>query len=392
MHTLRKKEIIKVPERMIVYIGLVAYICVAAILLRTKTVSKKFYCFSVCLFMSIIACFRSPSVGMWDTETIYLPSFHVIATTPFLKVIQLPDTHYQAYGYVIYCKLIALFSTSDLFFIFMTTWPFYAAVGWFIYRYSKQPFISFLLVLALNYFTYSFSMVRGMLAMSFLIIALYCALKKKWWCFLASVLLATTFHATSLIFLIVPIINLIYWSLKKIIAVYIVLIVFLPFLPEVWSWMVRTVIGKIVPNYNYYGTAGGEFADALLVVYLMVVIIGISLYFKYRCKFHFYKHGKVRMNSKNSSILYCQNINMLVGMAVLASILIVLTIILSEMIRLAMIFSLGSIVLCGQGENSSEKLYINDILQLIGVIIFIGYFFLASLPNMNAIPYSFFIV
>lgn len=377
---------------MIIYIGLVIYMVITAIMLRTKTISKSFFCISVCLFMSIIACFRSPSVGMWDTETIYLPSFHQIATTPFSKVIQLPDTHYQAYGYVIYCKFIALFSTSDLFFIFMTTWPFYVAMGCFIYRYSKQPFFSFLSVLALNYFTYSFSMVRGMLAMTFLIIALHYAFKRKWWRFLVFVLLGTSFHITSLILLIVPIIKSIYWTLKKIIAVYVVLIICLPILPELWSWFVETVIAKIMPNYNYYGTIGGEFADALLIVYLIIVIVGLSFYFASKHKVSINRYLNVRANSTDCSVVYCKNINMLVGMSVIASVLVVLTVILSEMIRLAMIFSLGSVILCGQGRQISRKLYIVDILQLLELIIFIGYFFLASLPNMNAIPYSFFTI
>lgn len=276
----------------------------------------------------------------------------------------------------------------------MTSWPFFLAATWMIFKYSKMPGLSFLSVLSFNYLTYSFSMIRGMLAMTFLICALICAFKDHWFRFILCVLVATSFHITSLAFCIIPILKYVRWSYKKIGFICLLIIIMFPFLPDIWETFVTQIIAKIVPNYNYYGYKGGEFADALFFIYLIVFIFGL-VYVNIQIKTY---PKKLKLNSKvytpqiakqNTDILSYRNENLLIGMSMTSLILIVLTAILSEMIRIAMLFSLGNIIICGL-KPMDKQIRFTSVLQILEIVVFIFYFLFASLPNMNAIPYKFF--
>lgn len=94
---------------MLIYIVLIVFILLGQFLYSFKTISKGFYCVIIGLFMIAISGFRNSNIGMWDTTTIYLPSFDIIATHSIPEILQMDDTHFQAIGYVLYCKLLSFF-------------------------------------------------------------------------------------------------------------------------------------------------------------------------------------------------------------------------------------------------------------------------------------------
>lgn len=123
--------------------------------------------------------------------------------------------------------------------------------GIFIYRYSKAPWLSFSMLIALSYFEYSFGILRQILAICILLYAIPCIEKKKPLRFLILVFLAFTMHRVALIF---AIMYLAYYVTvtKKIYllnaAAWVVLIALSPFVFNVLLSKLLVLLGK--PGYS----------------------------------------------------------------------------------------------------------------------------------------------
>lgn len=383
---------------MLVYLILVAYILIGQLLLNSKILSRTVYCSTVCMLLILITGLRDANVGMWDTVSVYLPSFRVISSNSIAKVVTMGDTQYKFIGFVIYSKLISFISTNDNFYIFMMAWPFYVCVTYLIKKWSSKPGYSFMVLLGLGFFTYSFSMIRGMLALAFAALAIDAAIEDKWRRFLFLVVLGTSFHFTALAMVLLYPIKKIRWSTAKIMTILILLMVFRKGIPFLWKGFVTTFIRGVLPTYNYYGSKGGELADAMLILYIMIGFVALV-------KLWLSKKGRLRLTIKapvykinigrtnKATVLDSDFRNMLLGMTVVGSIVIYMTVVLAEMLRIAMFFSLGSALLMGNADNGDAIVKNKKVIQfaeLGQVAMLLIYFLAAALPNMNVLPYRFF--
>lgn len=381
---------------MTIYLILVAYILIGQLLLSEKIISKKFYCISVCIFMVLITGLRDPSVGMWDTQTVYLPSFKVIQEHTIPQILQMRDTQYKFLGFVLYSKLISSISVNENFYIMMMAWPFYACATYLIKKWSEKPGYSFVVLLGLGYFTYSFSMIRGMLALAFIALALDAAIENKWKKFLVYVTLGVSCHITALVFLVVYPIKKVKWTIPKIMSIFLVLIALNNVLPSLWLSFVTTYIRVVLPTYNYYGESGGVLASGMLLLYIMIGIVAlIKIWISKGGRFTIKltkPSFKIRKREKQAAVKNELG-NMLMGMTVVGSILMFMTSVLSEMMRIAMFLGLGSALLIGNSfgyiRNSGNKQILKAV-ELLQVVLLVVYFFMSALPNMNAVPYKFF--
>ena len=382
---------------MTVYIILIAFILFGQLLFKKKAIKKKTYCIFICICMILISGLRAKTVGMWDTPTIYLPSFKIINKNSIAQLLTMQDTQFKFIGFDIYSKFIGYISQNENFYIFMMAWPFFVAITYLINKYSDIPMYSFLAILAFGYLTYSFSMIRGMIAYAALVMALDALIERKWKKYLIWILIASLFHITSLLFLLVFFIEKIRWTAKRIIILFAACLFAQGIFPMIWSWFVQRFISRWLTTYNYYADKGGILADALLFVYISTVLLAVAKIILSKKKVLVsgtsakMASNKRKMKEKNiltDNLFY----NFLMGMAVLASILIFLTSVLSEMIRIAMILGIGCILLAGKRTSSTSK--DNKLFIVLGEMtlaaLYIVYFLFAALPNMNSVPYMFF--
>jgi len=377
-----------------IYILLVIYILLGQILLSAKFFSKKFYCWSVCLILILIVGLRDVDVGMYDTATVYLPSFRVIRSNDLAHIFSLDDTQYKFVGFVLYSKLIGLLSSNENFYIFMMAWPFYVAITHVIIKRTKSPGYSYIALLALGYFTYSFSMLRGMMALTFAVLAFDAAMDSKWKKYIACVIIGTTFHLTALVMLGVPLIKKVNWGVKVIIFACGLVAILYNVWPMLWKQIVVTLISPYFPTYNYYSNRDAVFADALFIVYIALtcffVFWKLLEFSSWNIKAKNYMGNSQRNN--NSTLVWYNSFNMMLGMVVVGSIFIFMTYILDEMQRMGQYFGLAAVVLLGVLDNRKTFRDKNVLLVfrclIIGILLF--YFFYATLPNMNAIPYNFY--
>lgn len=378
---------------MLIYIILIIYIIAGQIFLDYGKISKKFYCWSICMFLIIITGFRDEDIGMWDTKSVYLPSFKVIASNLISNITSMEDTQYKFIGFVLYSKFISLISMNSNFYIFMMAWPFYICVTYIIQKWTTKPGISFISLLGLGFLTYSFSMIRGMLALAFLALALDAFLMNKWKKFFIYVLVAASFHITSLAFLFLYPLKKVKWSVGKIIIIFTLIVALQEIMPFLWKNFVATFIKKILPAYNYYGNKGGVLASGMFIIYIMMLFVFLIkrwlVYSGFKIKISLSKIKK----KKKAATLEDSYRNILTGMAVTGSIIIFMTSFLSEMIRIAMLFGLGSVLLAGCTVTRNKTYNSKIIIQIIEygqMFLLIIYFIFAALPNMNALPYRFF--
>lgn len=383
---------------MFIYVILVVYILIGQLLMDAKVMSRKSYCISVCLLFILISGLRDKNVGMWDTVTVYLPSFKVIQSHSVPEILAMADTQYKFIGFVLYSKLIAFISADENFYIFMMAWPFYVCVVYLIRKWSRRPGFSFIVLLGFGYFTYSFSMIRGMLALAFCALALDAAIECKWRKFLVFVALGASCHITALVFVMVYPIKKIKWTMSRILTVFVILSAFHGILPVLWRNFVTTFIRGVLPTYNYYGSLGGTLAAGMLVLYILT---GLGALVKLRLakgkmlplQVRIPRVGFGRHKKKKKAAIGDELDNLLMGMSVVGSVLIFMTSVLSEMMRIAMFFALGSVLLMGRpwGDCAApkNKVFIR-IVELGQAALLIAYFFMAALSNMNALPYRFF--
>lgn len=96
---------------------------------------------------------------------------------------------------------------------------FYAAVTvsiyvWFIFRYSVNPAFSIFLLFSMGAYTFTMAAIKQCIAIAFCLLATHFAMEKKWKLFIFWVLIASTFHAYALMFLILPLLDFQPWSGK----------------------------------------------------------------------------------------------------------------------------------------------------------------------------------
>ena len=372
---------------MLAYVTIVFFIIAGQILVDSKVLKKELYCWIVCIVFTLLCGLRSENLGMWDTSSVYIPSFNIINSHSILDLLEMHDTQYKFIGFVLYSKFIGQISENHNFFIFMMGWPFYVALTYIIIKYTRRPVYSFLSILAMGYLTYSFSMMRGMLAFSAICMALDAALDNKWKKMVIWTTIGASFHITALLFLVSYFVKKITWSFTRIITIFVVLFAFRDKIPSIWESFVSNYVSLILPTYNYYGFNGGVIATGMIIVYAVILLTALVKTFigpqlsKIHCK----------KNNKNN-LMSDENINFLFGLSVLATVLMTLTYVLSEMIRIAMILGFAIVLLAGMGglSVSTKNMRVVSVIEWIEALVLIIYFLFAALPNMNSVPYLFF--
>lgn len=184
---------------MIIYIVLVAIILV---LPKIKGIDKKKYCIIVGTLMTAIVGFRSIHMGMSDTKEIYVSIFDQLSNMSIKESYEFIVRSDIEVVFYMFMKIYQLFIGNIRLFIILTSIPLNFTVARLIYKYSKLPSLSFIMFFSLNYFAFSFTLIRHCIALAILIISYDFLKQKKFWKFAITVFIAGLFHRTALIFLI----------------------------------------------------------------------------------------------------------------------------------------------------------------------------------------------
>lgn len=188
---------------MLIYEWNVIFITIYALLCNIipfKQFKKYFFIFLSSTHLFIIQGLRSQFVG-GD-----LPGYNLLYYG-IDSIDKMMDFYFEP-GYSILTMALSKIGISFQFFIVLISLFVFISLSFFIYRYSEYPYVSYLLYLYFGIYDFGFSGLRQIIAMSIILLSFDQLNKNKTLNFFILVIVAGTFHVTSLFFFIVYLILL----------------------------------------------------------------------------------------------------------------------------------------------------------------------------------------
>ena len=161
---------------------------------RRSDAYGKAYASGIGLLLFSISAFRADTVGT-DLPS-YITKFEAIPRLGWADMSAIE----QDRGFYLFIKLLSYIDLSPRFYVVVIAAIFAVSVSVFIYRYSREPILSFYALLPLGLFSFSMTGLRQALAISVLLFAYPHLVERKWVRFFLVVLLASAFHATAIVF------------------------------------------------------------------------------------------------------------------------------------------------------------------------------------------------
>lgn len=161
---------------------------------------KKILSVVYCSFLILILGLRHPTMGV-DLKS-YLPSFHILSNYSLKDAFALSSFLNYEKGYVLLNVLVGKINESEQLFLFVCALLSIAPVGYVFYKKSDSIELSYIFYLGLTSFIMCFSGLRQGIAIGICFYASLFVERRKIIPFLLLVLLDSTFHTSSMLFLV----------------------------------------------------------------------------------------------------------------------------------------------------------------------------------------------
>lgn len=226
------------------------------------------------LLLWLIQALRALEIGC-DSYYAYIPHFINQGDVDVTNIIQSPDRYKFEPGYHIYTRIIRYFSHSSQIFISITSLIIIGLITIVFRKYSKNTPLSFIIFAGLILYHFSFSGLRQSIALAITFFSTIFIYKRKPLIFIGLVLLAFTFHKSSIIFLPAYALYNIHISRKLIIISGITIVIFFAMAGPVAEY-VRNIIFGADKYSGYLGANVGAFGLTILYILLTVFILNTS--------------------------------------------------------------------------------------------------------------------
>lgn len=254
---------------MLIYIVTLALITFFAIVIYTRNteIQKKDKLFLTITFiiLTFISGFRDVSVGT-DTE-----SYQSI----FLKYVYgLPDYHSEL-GYAYFNKLIAMLSSNPQAIIIASSIIINLGVMRFIYKNSPNAWLSVYLYITLFFYFFSFNYTRQFIAISLVLLGWNFLKDKKIITFLIFVILATSFHTSAIISLLLIFIFFSRNNTRLVPWILILSVISMLGMDTIFNY-----VFELFPRYQGYNTGDISQSGGINSLILYLVIFLVTLIFR----------------------------------------------------------------------------------------------------------------
>lgn len=227
---------------------------------RSDRRKRKFLIFSFVL-MILLAGLRAPSVGI-DLARHYAIRFEQIASYNWGQIPQFSALSTYEIGYCYFCKLISTINPNVQFFIFVTSAIVYGTMGYLIYKKSQDVILSTMLVIfSCQYYMYM-NIIRQALAVSIVLIG-YIVLDRShrlipdYIKFVLFVLLASTFHDSAILCLVMILFDRMKFKRKDIFLGGVITVICYVLYAKLFV-LVANLISNDSGNYATYMEKAGE--------------------------------------------------------------------------------------------------------------------------------------
>ncbi|WP_368665171.1 EpsG family protein [Sporosarcina sp. P29] len=325
---------------------------------NNEKIKSLFVLFATSLLI-IVLSLRSYTIGA-DVPT-YLTYFSSMSQYSTFDSLMLG--HRFESGYKILNKLISIFTTNNQLFLMVIACIAIIPIGITIYKHSKMPFLSFTLYITLNYYSFTFSGLRQAISYAIIFNSYSYIQERKIFKFILSVLIASLFHQSALIFL--PAYFLVKIKINKFTIISILLF-------NVMIFTFRQQIFAIFINFFYedYGIVESKSFKWMLLCAL-IVIVGLF----------FYK--KVISISQSNNALY---ILLIIGVS-----LMIFALVGTNIMRISNYYYMFVILFIPEIINViKDKRLVLLIVYVLIVLNIIIYIWFLNIDGFNIVPYKFF--
>lgn len=341
-----------------VYLILLILIVFCAIIFSkaNSTNRNKYFTIGVACLLILYSSFRGIDYNSDMGE--YIASFNQYSNYTFKQILQLYNLDIKSPTYHFVGWIVAKISGSEQIWLSIIAVFFVSTVSYLIYKESKLPFVSFIAFLSLGFFLFSLTGLRQTVAMGFLIISYFSAKDNKFFKFLFFVLVASLFHDSALIFLILyPIRNLKFgWFHVFFISACLVVSLF-------FKSQFKEFLGELFKD-SYFGI----YADSDKALNFSGIIMQLAIF-----TFNLFYYKGVTNKNKNALILY--------NCAFLGLSFQLFSIVIAEMFRISRYFAIFNLVLIPLSIMAEpSKKWRNVETVLITTVLFV-YIFVFGLPS-----------
>ena len=349
---------------------------------------KRIYIYIAFSCLTLVAMLRSYNVGR-DLQGHYYNTFLAVVNIDWNNLFTLGYEN----GYLIFYKLISLFTDNGQWMIAIHALFVIGVTGYFIYRNSENVVMSTFLFIATNTWFMYMTMMRQAMAVCFVLIALEIWKRKDWRIkryvlYVVIVILAIQFHSSALIAFFLPIFDYLPFKRKHIIVSIIVMIVAFILCEQLFELTSLLQIGK--RDYTEFYSSSGEAINMIslyfVVIYILIFAIGI-LSLVYYNKFG-QSRGIVRTDEKgfsNSFLLY---------MVLILIVCRVTGLKISIMSRISYYFIPFVYILLPRSINSfrnvNNKKIVKFVMYFFMMVAFIWMAYTSAASMYGTIPYQFF--
>jgi len=316
------------------------------------------YLFIIIGILTLFLLLRSTKVGI-DTKN-YENIFNYCREK---NIIELLTYERHEIGYKYYTKFISLFTNYHLF-LCITSVITMMGIYFFIKENSKNYFLSILLFITFNFYGYYFGILRQSIAISILLCGYKYVFEKKIWKFLLFVLLATLFHKTAFIFIILYFIKYVHIDKRKLL-IWIGIIVM--------SFISRQFILNFIINYVYKPADLTFYSGSGYKMLILLIGLGICCYFF---------QDRLLKQDKNNQLL--------INMIFVGGIMQTLSTMFSNTYRVTLYFTYAMIPLIPNMIETIKNKKIKNCIILCMIALLSIYFYFMTTNLVDYIEYQFF--
>ena len=325
---------------MIILIAYIAIISIIKLAMLLKSKYKKIFVITASSLLFLLSACRHINFGS-DTVA-YVKRYISLVDTSLSQVWInfITGAEKDPFFYFI-SKLISLLGFNYQVWLAIIAAIFCFSVSKFIYDYSDDPYISFISLISLGYLYFSLSGLRQTIALSIILLSYKYLKENKLMPFIALVLFGSLFHKSAMVFLIAyPLGNMkIGW--KQVTGIVVAPMLAYFFKPQVLGVLYYVNRGG---NYSYLIEQGTTLNLMGFIIQLFIYLFCI-----------FYKKRVLKSDVKNLKLY-----NLLFLGLIFQS----FTIVVAEMFRVSMYFSIFSIALIPKAINTEKDRWLRRIVYL----------------------------
>lgn len=335
------------------------YVNIFSYEIATENIEKNLIAFSVFqLFLTTVL--KRYDVG--SDVLVYKDGFESIATLSWGELF----TFDWEIGYVLINKVISIFTNNFFFLILLMYIVIYLLLVRFVLAESSNKLLSIYLFVVMGFFTFTFSSYRQSIALMLTTLSTKYVKERKFYPFFLTVILATLFHNSAIVFVIVYFLQNI-----EIDKNYAKVLFFSSLMLFIFGGSIANFLVSLY-NPNYQIIAGEGYK--LFAVYIFIVISAMTVYL----------YNKEKHYQSN-------NVKLFLHLMTIATILQIVSFNLSIFVRVVTYFSFSLVILIPNVIMSINNVKYRRIAFVI-TIIFTFLFFLIYLKGnpYDTVPYSFF--